>query len=158
VADLELPEGPFTSFNIKGWNHENDRNADTTWVGRAKEGVLFVENIERKDFGPYASELGIMAYERVAPLSTLKTIFVTNVANHETRPVARAFWYGPEFKTFERGSSEFHALLGTGIGRVVAYTVLGAFGQGVKRISKISLWWIGQRVDVLQMRFDIEDV
>ncbi|OOQ88743.1 hypothetical protein PEBR_11258 [Penicillium brasilianum] len=158
VADLELPEGPFKKFSIELPKNENDTYLGTSWVGLAKEGVLFVERIARKDLGPYASELGIMAYERVAALSTLKTMFVANIVNQETRPVARTIRRGAEFKTFERGSPEFRALLGTGIGRVVAYTVLGAFGQGVKRVSKISLWWIGPRGDSLQMRFDIEDV
>lgn len=158
VANLELPEGDYTRFVIDCWNRETNSYLGTTWEGRAKESVLFIECIVRNGFGPYASELGIMAYERVAPLTTLKIIFVANVMNNETRHPSRAIWYGPELKVFQQGDADFQALLGTGIGKVVAYTILGAFGQGVKKVSAISLWYVGQRQDTLQMRFDIEDV
>ncbi|KAJ5368943.1 uncharacterized protein N7496_008703 [Penicillium cataractarum] len=158
VANLELPDGDYTRVVIDGWNQETNAYLGTTWEGRAKESVMFIECIARHGYGPYASELGIMAYERVAPLPTLKTIFVANVMNNETRPAARTIWYGPEMKVFQQGSADFQAFLGTGIGKFVAYTILGAFGQGVKKVSAISLWYIGQRQDILQMRFDIEDV
>jgi hypothetical protein len=53
-------------------------------------------------------------------------------------------------------SPEFNALLGTRLGKVVAYFILGAYGQGVKRIAKITFFNAERKQ--LNLRFDIESV
>lgn len=128
------------------------------WKGRAAKGVLFIEELLRIGSGPWSSELCKVAYEQVAELSTLSTIFVTHVINSETQPFARTLWQGPGVREFPWGSRGYQTLLGTRIGKVIAYFILGAFGQGVKRIRRIAIWWAGFRALELQMRFDIEDI
>jgi hypothetical protein len=55
-------------------------------------------------------------------------------------------------------SFQFNAILGTPIGRVVASLVLGAYGQGVKRIARIVTFQTGYFNEILELRFDIEDI
>jgi hypothetical protein len=124
---------------------------------RAASGVHFIEHIVREKWGPWSSDLCKVAYEQVAHLSTLKTIFVCRIVNTDTRPQARGVSPVPELKVFTCGSAGYQLLLGTRIGKVVSYFVLGALGQGIKRIARIAVWWVGMRKDILQMRFDLED-
>ncbi|KAJ6022945.1 uncharacterized protein N7446_013299 [Penicillium canescens] len=104
-------------------------------------------------------------YEIDFPLSTLQDIFVTNIVNADknlaatrvlesrerlgsliTRPVG---WEAP--------SVAFHALLGSRIGRLVSYFVLGAYGQDVKQVTRIVTFHSSDYRRNLNIRFDIED-
>ena len=53
---------------------------------------------------------------------------------------------------------EFDALLGTKMGKTVAAFILCAWGQGVKRIARIVIFYDGEYLQRLNMRFDIEDI
>jgi hypothetical protein len=57
--------------------------------------------------------------------------------------------------TWFSGDPQFSALLGTSLDGVVGYLVLGAFGQGVKRVARVKLF---QNLFAPQLPFDIEDV
>lgn len=156
MTSLGLPTSGYQKILLDGF-HESSGDVMSSWRGRAAPGVLFIEDIESKSgSGPYISELCKVAYEQVAPLDTLQKVFVTNVINLETRPFARGLWVGSGVKLFEAGSRQFHTLLGTRIGKTVAYFILGTHGQGNRRIARIGIWWSGQTASVLQMRFDIE--
>lgn len=155
AAVLEVPDHGYKRMMIDGY-HATSGDVVNSWKGRAAQGVLFIEDIERKGAGPWTSELCKVAYEQVANLATLNRIFVTNVINSDTRPFAKNVWPGPGLKVFEAGTRQFHTLLGTRIGKLVAYLVLGAYGQGNRRIARIAVWWAGQTNSVLQLRFDLE--
>ncbi|KAJ5485467.1 hypothetical protein N7539_005455 [Penicillium diatomitis] len=128
------------------------------WRGRVAPGVMFIENIERRGrTGPWSSQLMQVAYETVAEISTLRTIFVANVVNRNTVPAAEWVLSFEQVQVCEFDTPEYQLLLGTRIGRVIAYFVLGAYGQGIRRISRIQIWW-HTREEHLQMRFDLEDI
>lgn len=158
---LGLPTRPFRHINMEAWRDMGPNESAEflgCWKGRAAPGVLFIEHIVRRKWGPWSAELCKVAYEQVAELSTLKSIFVCHIMNTNTRPQVREIAPMPESKLFICGTPGYQTLLGTRIGKVVAYFILGAFGQGVKRIPRIEIWYIGQRHDILQMRFDLEDI
>lgn len=159
MVNLELPYSGFLNIIMDAWR-ERDGDAELLgcWKGRAAPGVLFIEHIVRRKWGPWSAELCKVAYEQVADLSTLKSVFVCHIINTDTRPQVKEVSPAPELKVFTCGTTRYQTLLGTRIGKVVAYFILGAFGQGVKRIPRIAVWYVGMRQDVLQMRFDIEDV
>ncbi|KAJ5151127.1 uncharacterized protein N7482_010379 [Penicillium canariense] len=128
-----------------------------TWAGRAAEGVLFMEDIVRNTIdGPWISELSKAAYEHVAPLPTLRHVFVTNIINRDTRPDVRRLVTGHDLQLFESGTPKYQAMLGTRIGKIVTYLVLGAFDRGTRSISRIAVWFAGRQHILLHMRFDIE--
>ncbi|KAF3392472.1 hypothetical protein F1880_008639 [Penicillium rolfsii] len=157
---LELPYRGFLKITMDAWHSrgENDAEFVGCWKGRAAPGVLFIEHVVRKKWGPWSWELCKVAYEQVADLSTLKSVFVCHVMNTDTRPQVKTISPHPELRLFTCGKPGYQTLLGTRIGKVVSYFILGAFGQGVKRIPRIAVWYVGVRQDVLQMRFDIADV
>jgi len=156
MAALGVPTSGYQRIMLDGF-HESSGDVVSSWRGRAAPGALFIEDIESTaGSSPWISELCKVAYEQVAPLATLQKVFATNIINSETRPFARGVWVGSGVKVYEAGSRQFHTLLGTRIGKTVAYFIIGAYGQGNRRIARIAFWWSGQTASVLQMRFDIE--
>ncbi|KAJ5107646.1 hypothetical protein N7456_004321 [Penicillium angulare] len=73
-------------------------------------------------------------------LDTLRHVLVQGVMNTQTVAALERCTGKNEglFDSFERGSPEYQELLGTRIGRMVAYLVLGAFPRGTRKISRIS--------------------
>jgi hypothetical protein len=146
--------------------------AKTMWIGRIGPGVLIIECIERtsESITPWISELTKAMYENWARLSDLRYIFITEVENADTVACVQKICdiqgleYPQEYgdkrkwpkKVWRPSTPEFNALLGTRLGKVVAYFLLGAYGQGVKRIARIRFFHSG--CDGLNLRFDIEDV
>ncbi|KAI2787893.1 hypothetical protein POX_f08275 [Penicillium oxalicum] len=157
LAALALPSTGYWTVMFSHFCPPSDET-DNIWRGRVAPGVIFIEDIERRNFGPWSSELTQLAYETLGPLFTLRTIFVTNVVNTSTRPVAEQIWKDTSTNVCVYGTREYQMLLGTRIGKTIAYFILGAFGQGSRRISRIVIWWAGQASDILQMRFDVEDI
>ncbi|KAJ5775309.1 uncharacterized protein N7511_000320 [Penicillium nucicola] len=142
------------------------------WVGKVGPGMMIIDVIMR-DLGssvPWISELTKALYERFFPLSGLRCVLITDVQNVDTVKCVRKICETHELEhprtvmddaewpegiwTFP--SPEFHALLGSRLGKVVAYFILGAYGQGVKRVSRITFFHDG--ATELNLRFDIEDV
>ncbi|KAJ6070490.1 hypothetical protein N7467_011809 [Penicillium canescens] len=149
-------------------------------MGSASAGVSWLEGAEAA-FGykasggcpvttaPWISELTKAIYEKYSSLSDLRYVFLTDVQNEDTVECITTIcdthrlpypsdddhgkwptgvWMPP--------SPEFNALQGTRLGKVVAYFILGAYGQGVKRIAKITFF--NAKRKQLNLRFDIENV
>ncbi|KAJ5960123.1 uncharacterized protein N7479_007273 [Penicillium vulpinum] len=145
-------------------------NGDFTfWVGRTGPGVIFMDNLMRSNDPEnfYMSEFAKAFYELDFPLESLKYVFVNTIIQKETIPFIWDHIYKSreglerppkEPQTWESPSPEFCGLLGTPIGKVVAALVLCAYGQGVKRISRIVTFHEGEDRSEFNLRFDIEDV
>ncbi|KAJ5834796.1 hypothetical protein N7447_000822 [Penicillium robsamsonii] len=138
------------------------------WIGRTGPGVIIIDDIFRskRSEDPYISEFTMAAYKMDFPLDSLKKVFVPNVNEKNTLLCVREVYKTREGirypssaeQTWEPSSSEFHALLGIGIGKLIAAFVLCAWGQGRKRIARIVTFHVGADVHKLYMRFDLEDM
>lgn len=145
------------------------RNGITALVGTIAPGVLFVYSIRRyhESNDPYISDLAKIAYGTHFSLDSLKYIFMNDVQESATEPFIEEQIYpsragikypSAESQTWDYPSPEFRAIMGTPIGKVVGYFILGAFGQGVKRVARIVTFQTGLDLHKLEIRFDIEDV
>ncbi|EPS30986.1 hypothetical protein PDE_05940 [Penicillium oxalicum 114-2] len=128
--------------------------------------ALFLTCVFRMD-GPYVSQIAQAVYQSEYSMGTLEHIFFTDVVNQDTTdflqesvlpdmnnpnkiPTTR------ETYTFEHGSPEHLALLGTRLGSVVGYLMLGAYPRGTRRVSRIS---IHRNYGLsLELQFQIEDI
>ncbi|KAJ5183846.1 hypothetical protein N7492_001462 [Penicillium capsulatum] len=123
---------------------------DIVWVGWTGPGILVLDNIERPldSPAPPISQISQALYQRCHSMSNLSRDngLVWNYG--DKKPIAL------EPQTWPRGSDEYDALLGSQIGKVVAYLVLGGFERGTRRIARIMTWPAERRR--LMMRFDIE--
>lgn len=102
-------------------------------------------------------------------IDTLRHVFFENVQNLETAPFVRRALYTEENnlswprkspQTWEYGTPEYDGLLGSRLGKIVGYLVLGAFPRGTRRITQIVTWAADPENHDrrLQIRFDIDDV
>jgi hypothetical protein len=117
---------------------------------------------------PTASAVAQAFYERDFDLNDLRCVFVNGIINKNTVGFIREHIYNPEDfnefpgldfapQTWKYASPEYDGLLGTRIGKVVAYLVLGAFERGTRRISQI-VTYSYEGISAVHMRFDIEVV
>jgi hypothetical protein len=137
------------------------------WIGRTGPGVIFIDNIKRVtgSTDPHMSEYTKAFYEMNFPLASLKYVVVTTIVERKTRPFLDHLYTSQglslplkESQTWEASSAEFCGLLGTPIGKMVGAFVLGAYGQGVRRIARIVNFQTSDDVSACNLRFDIEDV
>lgn len=157
MAELGLPEQQYHVNNIEKYN--DDGETEIGFSGRAGNGVLFIEDVVRDKAatGPFISQICKAVYEAHFPLDTLRYVMVTKVSNEETKPFINSqLNLGTEPLTWESDTPEFQAVLGTRIGKIVAYFILGAFERGTKNIARITMWKIGRHANNIQVRFDIE--
>ncbi|KAJ5595024.1 uncharacterized protein N7459_001232 [Penicillium hispanicum] len=136
----------------------------------AGEGILTIDDIERqqgyKD-PPYTSEIIKALYQNSFNVDTLKHIYVCDIVHRQTKEFVSQTLYSAmndlyypqcsEARAWEYGTPEYQALLGTRIGKVVAYFVLGTYSRGTRRIGSIVTWHTSSDARHLQMRFDIEN-
>ena len=141
----------------------------SVWEGHVAPGIMFIETIYRRpnagiEAGPRSSQIAQAAYESRYPMDTLKHIIVADVVHKPTKHFVKKqlytkekglSWPDEELVEWPRGTPEYKALLGTKIGCVVAYMLLGAFPAGTRRISGIMTC---THYLTLYMRFDIEPV
>ncbi|KAJ5171675.1 hypothetical protein N7492_004268 [Penicillium capsulatum] len=136
-------------------------------------GVIVLDDIARPRQSPVPaiSEVSQALYARHFAIESLRHVFVTTIINPGTFSFIRHRLYsagnGPRWfnredmpvppVTWEYGSPEYDALLGTHIGKTVAYLVLGAFARGTRRISRI-VSWPGYMHSSAYLRFDIARV
>ncbi|CAG8886178.1 unnamed protein product [Penicillium egyptiacum] len=162
--DLYPTESPCVRHSII-----KSRIGITALVGTVGPGVLFVYSIRRYHGSndPYVSELAKIAYETHYPLDTVRYIFMNDVLEPATEPFIEEQIYpsreglkyrSAEPQTWDSPAPEFSAIMGTPIGKVVGSFILGAFGQGVKRVARIVTFQSGLDLHKLDIRFDIEDV
>ena len=131
----------------------------------ASEGVLTIDDIERnKDGGPpYTSQILQALYQRNFDVLSIRNIYVCCVQNEQTSDFVTEVLHSslndlqiPDVGTWEYDTPEYQALLGTRIGAVVVYFVLGAYTRGTRRIARVTTWFNGFQARNLQMRFDLE--
>jgi hypothetical protein len=175
-ASVKLDAKLLTAFHMNNTNStyrkisitQRDEGPPVWWIGHTGPGVIFIDDIFRskRSDDPYMSEFTKAAYEMDFPLDSLKNVFVTNVNEKDTLLCVREVYRtrkelrypSSTEQTWEPSSPEFHALLGVGIGKVIAAFVLCAWGQERKRIARIVTFHIGADVHKLHMRFDLEDM
>jgi hypothetical protein len=64
-------------------------------------------------------------------------------------------WKTSGNQTFAFGTAEYEAILGTRVGSVASYFIIGAFPRGTHRFSQIKVY---ASVDFFHLRFDIEKI
>lgn len=164
-----LKEAGCGSENLRHFGISAPRTSGTALVfqGYIGTGYLILEDIKRGPGHPYISDLARAVYQESFDINSLACIFVHDVLNMDTVKFAGPTLYGKEptpyihvpeeeeyvMKTWKYDSDEYHALLGTEVGKVIAYLVLEAFPRGTQRIIQIVTWI---RMSTLNMRFDVE--
>ncbi|KAJ5698136.1 hypothetical protein N7462_000141 [Penicillium macrosclerotiorum] len=134
------------------------------FAGRVAKRVLFVLKMERSASAtPYMSDLMRAAYMHRHPIESLKHIFFLRVTNKEVRNFIVQYLYTEErglsvpdyiSRVWEYGTSEYLGLLGTRVGRLVGYFVMGSFPYGTHRIARVVTYTT--LFGFVNMRFDIE--
>ncbi|CAI7634289.1 unnamed protein product [Penicillium pancosmium] len=147
-------EGPeLQQFQSFRWVHQEMR-----FDGYATPNSLDIEMIRKPADSyfelPPISEVAKALYENSFALDGLKHIFVHNIHNYETRNCLEKYIL-PNHHPGARFRLESDAILGSRIGKVVAYFVLGAFERGTRRIERIVFF---QDKNGRHLRFDLETI
>lgn len=149
-------------------NQEDTKVPEMEWYGFVGPGMLSLSWVDRPQGGfvivnaqdePYVSEISKAVYENSFSLDTLKYVFVVRIVDSDTKDCLNYYISSDRedlvYNSYEYTEPQFDALLGTKVGKTVAYLLLSAFGQGLKRVRRITvISEIGQGWD---LRFDIED-
>ncbi|KAJ5110076.1 hypothetical protein N7532_002721 [Penicillium argentinense] len=165
VVELGLPN-EFDAPVEKGksvYRNYTIRHGSLTWVGTIGPGIVVLAEIQRSSHpmwnAPYISQITQALYAQCYDLAGLRHIIITNIQEDETSALIEdhiLLWPDKGPYTWEIGTPEYDALLGTRLGKVAAYVLLGALPRGTRRISQITLW--GCDAPGADMRFDIEAV
>lgn len=164
---------PISGSIYRQWAFE-EGSQGLVWRGSTGPGFILISEVHREDkTAPPISHISQAFYERNFPLTGrrgLKTIFVSTVIEDETDRFIRNVLYtveagidwahpGPpvEPQTWTYGTREFDGLMGTRIGKTVAYIILGAFPRGTRRIRRI-VTWPAESGSHANMQFDIEEI
>lgn len=136
--------------------------------GHVSRGIIFIESVYRRpaagaEGGPRCSQIAQAAYEATYPIESLKHIVVADVVNKETKKLIKRLyaqedgisWRDEDLFEWKYDSPEFKAILGTKIGSIAAYIVLGSFQPGTHRISRVMTT---SHYSCLYMRFDVEPI
>ncbi|KAJ5377039.1 hypothetical protein N7509_013925 [Penicillium cosmopolitanum] len=162
----EMPRSPIKENNFRSFHIMHH---DFTWIGHTGPDMITLDQIERnEDYGaPHISQITQALYQSNFDLDGLRYAFVTNVKNTETLQFIKRqlyneantglTWPNDIAQPWEIGTSEYDALLGTRIGKMVAYFLLGAFGRGTRRIQRI-VTWPARVGGFANLRFDVEVV
>lgn len=161
-----LEELRMRKIDPKDWKFNPEKLRKNIWEGQTAPGVIVIEEIKRKS-GPYSSQISQAIYEHHFPMETLKYVYMVDVQNEDTLRFVKEELYTrsngvleqedeiTERYEWEYGTPEFEALLGTRLGRHVAFLILGALERGTRRIESIRTWYAFQE---LQMQFIIGDI
>ncbi|KAJ5730805.1 uncharacterized protein N7483_005313 [Penicillium malachiteum] len=128
---------------------------------QAGNGHLVIDNIHRaRDSRVRMSEVVVALYNSVSPIENLRHVSVSFVieeqtCNFITKDLYSA-WPTQETRTWQHGTPEYFQLMGTRIGRTVAYIVLSGLQRGSRRISRVKVYSCGDGDDTVNLRFDIE--
>jgi hypothetical protein len=146
-------------------NKGKGKEKATQWFGRTGPGVIFIDCFSRAKgcAHPYMSEFTRGIYEINFDINSLKYVVFTTIIEADTSAFVNDDLYKPrellspleETQTWESPSAEFCGILGTPIGKVAGAIVLGAFGQGIKQISRVVTFHVGLS---LHIQFEIGDV
>lgn len=122
------------------------------WKGIIAKGLIVIADVQR-DNGPHGSDVILATYRHRYAKIPLRHILVDSVIEEETQEfyISRIVpAKGYRGCVLERGSAEYEGLLGTPIGRLVTFILLGFFGPGHCQIERVVVY--GRR---LNLRFDI---
>lgn len=129
-----------------------EEESEYCWGGRIGPGVVYIHDMLRLkgSGGPYASEITKAVYEKRYPIDTLKHVYMVDVRDN---PEATDFiknklysatngisWPDTKPRSWEHGTPEYQALLGTQLGKTVVYLVLGGFVRGTREITRVVTW------------------
>lgn len=131
------------------------------WDGRTGDGVIFLEDIVNSPerygppISPYISQITQAVYQQHWSLAYLTRIYVLNVVERGTTQFISEIYPTErhEYTVFHYGTAEFQGVLGTRIGKIIAYFILGAYVRGTARVSRVCMW---RDSTFLQLQFDIE--
>lgn len=168
-AEAERP-GPsdfsyeFLTFSEETYRHlQLDENALNVWSGYVAPNLIAINDVQRstRRYFPYASEIGLALYNSFyGSLDGLRYIFVNDVRNPQTHQYITKdlmeVWPIAQPQTFDYGTQEYEEILGTRMGRIVAYMVLGAFVRGSHRITQVTVYCSDRIREKLDLRFDID--
>jgi hypothetical protein len=133
-----------------------------SWNGYIGPGVIMLDNIIRDEGAPQISDVSLAFYRAHHPVETLRHVVVGTVMNACTFPLVESLYSDIErskywWRSWEHGTAEYKALLGTRIGKIVCYIVLGAFPRGTRRISRIhtTFYW---NLGAAHMHFEIAPI
>lgn len=137
--------------NLSRFHACSDDDLTCMWDGYTAEGAIAISTIHREQgcSVPQISQVTQAIYTRYHAIDGLRYVFVRTVVNEETFAFVQRQLYteahglqwpnwGPQ--AWDIGTPQYDALLGTRIGKVVAYLVLGAFDRGTRRIKQIYTW------------------
>ncbi|KAJ5376843.1 hypothetical protein N7509_013729 [Penicillium cosmopolitanum] len=156
VVELGLPD----EFNnrpeqsvYRSWFIDED---DMKWDGVMWDIMIVLVDIERTpdSNAPQMSEITLALLKHLFDVDYLRYIF----DNGLFWAISQSDVYLDDSETWEHGTPKYDALLGTRIGKLISYIVLGGFERGSFRIARVvtwSSWLLGARAN---MRFDIEPV
>ncbi|KAJ5576905.1 hypothetical protein N7535_003831 [Penicillium sp. DV-2018c] len=116
------------------------------------EGFIASHLMYRGD-GPHWNEIA-RAFYRDADfrIETLRYVTLTSVVNDETAPLVMGVLYprrsirfgtmtvGYPTQVWPHGTREYQEILGTQLGKAVAYLILSSFPRGTRRISQVRTW------------------
>ncbi|KAJ5359138.1 uncharacterized protein N7496_011551 [Penicillium cataractarum] len=162
--DLNNENSSWRKFRIAPVDPMKVLNFKDRWGGMTGPGVIFTDEMFRKD-GHHPSEIMKAVYWKDFAQTSLKHVFVLDIKNPNTKSIVRKIYKegnslgypDPRLqgRVWEWGTPEYQALLGTEIGKVVAYFVLGAFGKGKRRIVRVVSWALPGNPS---LEFDIEKI
>lgn len=159
VIELDLPNEFHRDVQASVYRSFDISTERLRWFGSTGPGIICLDDIYRekgfKHLNPHVSQISQILYERDFPLESLRYVFVTTVIESETHEFIfnELGWVGLH-QRWTIGTPEYDALLGTRIGKVVAYLVLGAFERGTRMITNIHIW--PDTAGGFNMQFDIE--
>ncbi|KAJ5692576.1 hypothetical protein N7462_001999 [Penicillium macrosclerotiorum] len=160
--DVREPNGNYEKFRIAPVDPVTNPLLLERYGGMIAPGVVFVDEMYRTTYHRPSEVLKVF-YERRYPLDTLKAIFGLRITNINTLNVLKEIYQlrnalsYPDFlpRTWEWGSKEYNALLGSELGNAAACFVLCAYGQSRARIARITTW----ALDPLPaIEFDLEPI
>ncbi|KAJ5894983.1 hypothetical protein N7495_006674 [Penicillium taxi] len=148
---------------------------DFTFQAYTGPGLIVFDYITKHRAGeaprPFFAELALVVYQKDFTLAGLKHIFFTNVVNYETLTyISERLWTNSSSSVYDDFTEEekykqswkpdtdvYDTLMGTRIGKLASYVVLGGFNRGTRQITQITIW-PGFRCATCFMRFDIKEM
>ncbi|KAJ5096871.1 hypothetical protein N7456_007592 [Penicillium angulare] len=134
--------------------HVNFQLGDHAY-GRTTDGIIVLDDITRTPGTtmPPISNIFLTLYARHhGSLDSLRYVAVRDIRNMNTVPLLSEFGFG--LHIFEKNSYNYMAIMGTRIGRTVAYIVLAGFPRGSVEVTEIRLY----RRMTYHLRFDLSPV
>ncbi|KAJ6121387.1 hypothetical protein N7512_003852 [Penicillium capsulatum] len=144
--DVNYPRdvGAVDESHFRRYIVEQD-NPHQEWFGITAPGVLIIEDIKRQKTKPprtdlSMSEISMAVYTDRFDASTLRYVIYANVNNKETLFVGRCLYEmrrpSTDIQVWEYGSPEYQKFLGSRLGKLTAYMLLGTFERGTRRIAR----------------------